>query len=93
MLVAVAFLAGASVVYADGYEEGENDEGEYALAGDIQEVKRPLSEVLAELQKLNEAVAYRPVQGTLYSLAEKNNEALGQILDAVRQIGTELQAQ
>ena len=84
VLVALAFLAGASVVYADGHEEGENDEGEYALAGDIQEVKRLLSEVLAELQKLNEAVAYSPVQDTLHSLAEKNNEALGQIVEEIR---------
>ena len=91
VLVAVAFLAGASLVYADGHEEDENDEGEYALVGDIQEVKRLLSEVLAELKKLNEAVAYSPVQDTLHSLAEKHNEALEQILDAVRQIGTELQ--
>ena len=91
VLVAAAFLAGASFVYADGHEEDENDEGEYALAGDIQEIKRLLSEVLAELKKLNEAVAYSPVQDTLHSLAEKNNETLEQILEAVRQIGTELQ--
>ena len=93
VLVALAFLAGASFVYADGHEEGENDEGEYALAGDIQEVKNLLSQVLAELKKLNEAVTYSEVQDTLHSLAEKHNETLEQILEAVRQIRAELPTQ
>ena len=92
VLAAMAFLAGASCLYAEEHEgEHENDEDKHALASDIREVKVLLSQVLAELHKLNEAVAHSEVQDTLRSLAAENNEALRQILDAVRQIGAELQ--
>lgn len=53
VLVAVAFLAGASCLYA-GEHEGEHDKdaGKHALASDIQEAKRLLFEVLEELLSL-----------------------------------------
>ena len=76
VLVTVAFLAGASCLYAEEHKEDENDEGEYALAGDIQEVKRLLSEVLAELKKLNAVVAWETTSPTLYSLTKENNTYL-----------------
>ena len=54
VLAAVAFLSGASLVYAVGDEAEENDDHEeYALVGDIQDIKDILSQILAELQKLN----------------------------------------
>lgn len=79
VLVAVAFLAGASFVHAeDNGEENGHDDGEYALAGDIKEVKELLKQVLAELEKLNAAVAYTEAsEDTVVSL-------LGEIRDAMQ---------
>lgn len=76
LLVAAAFLAGSALVYAeDNGEENDHDEGEYALAADIQEVKNLLSQVLAELQKLNEAVTYHGASETVLSLLEEIRNA------------------
>ena len=81
VLVAVAFLAGASIVYADGHDEEDDDnEGKHAFVSEIQEVKNLLSEVLDELKRLNEAVVYNEFGETLRSLAEQQNEKLGGIL-------------
>ena len=76
VLVAAAFLAGASLVHAeDNGEEHGHDDGEYALAGDIQELKELLKQVLAELQKLNEAVTYHDASETVLSLLQEIRNA------------------
>lgn len=92
VLVAVAFLAGASFLYAEEHEgKHDNGEGKHALASDIQDIKRLLSEVVAELKKLNDVVAWETTSPTLYSLTRENNTSLKDINTYLGNILLELQ--
>lgn len=77
VLVAVTFLLGASFIHADENGKGnDDDQGEGVLLSEVREVKDLLVKVLAELEKMNRAMAYGYPNHTVMSVLVEIRDAL-----------------
>ena len=77
VLIAMAFIVGASFVHAEENGNGnEVDEGEYAFVSEVREVKDLLAKVLGELEKMNKVLAYGYPDETVMSMLVEIRDAL-----------------